>query len=284
MRKSICGKIQNNLISEGSVITFCILILLVIANYMKNIKTYSGLDISLMYDHMKIILPSYNNVYDRADYLLLFRLLFPILIVLPASFSYINDEKTGRIVYLVSREGYKRYIYESIVANFMTTFLVFLVPLFLDLFITFSSFPTKAKCDLSNYGLYSREYADMVYNYFFCRLYLYNPYIYLLICIIRICSFAGILSVFPTLLSYMIPFRFRFYLFFPTYIILNGTIVLNYVIRDKVFSTDIYDYILLFNDENKSWKGYYVLVFFIFLADICFLFIGNLRRRKQIGC
>ena len=283
MRNQIINEIKKDLSGKGAITTFTILCAMVILNYLNNIRSYSGCDIALMYDSVKLILPSFNNAYGWAQYLMIFSFLFPILVIMPSGFTYINDEKTGIAIYSISRIGIKKYISVKVISGFIATFVVFLIPLLIDFFLTYTTFPRDASCDLSNWGCYSEEYALMIDNYWGSNIFLRHKIIYTIYGIIRICFLAGFFGVFPIALSYFYSFRFRFFLFFPCFILINGTVYLNTLFYEKGLSLDIYSYVLIFNDDNKLWLIFYLYIAMVLLADIVLIWIGTKRRRNRVG-
>ena len=286
MKKYFVTQIVFQMKGKGFFVTEVILIFLVLANYLKNVILYSGKDVISMYSPFKIMLVSYNNIYDRADFLVLFILLFPILAVLPSGFLYLNEYLTGETELIRSRLGENNYIISKIIASFLTSSIAILIPMLLDLFITSITFPCQAIGDLSNYGMYSAEYRYMSGNYLYGSLFDNYPILYVLLGMTRISVFAGLTGSFCVAYSYSFPTKMRFLQFFPTYLIVNGTVFWELFIQGRLLnnskSVNAYDYLLMFNEQEKSlllWEIY--LVSIIFMTFI--LVLHGKMRRRMIG-
>lgn len=66
-------------------LTFILLLAVVLGNYITNVLTFRGTDVSQMYQPMKLLALSLNKVYFSANIQLLIVMIYPILVAVPAS-------------------------------------------------------------------------------------------------------------------------------------------------------------------------------------------------------
>lgn len=112
-------RIQMEIISEkkGVVFLFFGLIILVLMNYLKNVFTYAGTDLVEMYHPMKLLVLSSYGAYGY--YLMQ---CYPLLVIIPAGFSYFVDNSSREKVLIQARVGVKNYYYGKLISVFMITF------------------------------------------------------------------------------------------------------------------------------------------------------------------
>ena len=281
MGNSIARDIKTIFRQKSSVLTECILLLLIMGNYIKNIFVYRGTELSRMYYPMKLILVSLNNINDRADFSILFIFLFPILAILPYGFNYVNEHNTGIEFLVRARIGDKRYVYSKILSSFTCTFAIFAIPLIADIVITGLTFPISAKGDLLNYSIYSVEYLSVVDRYWMSGFFYKNPLLYTIVFSLGIAVFAGLMSAFTTGLSYAFPLKYRVFLILPVYFIMNLTIAFDGVFGDKNISISWYENLMLFGELNKS--GVLVFLFSISLMALTWIFVLIGKQRRKTG-
>ena len=91
-------------------LTFILLLAVVLGNYITNVLTFRGTDVSQMYQPMKLLALSLNKVYFSANIQLLIVMIYPILVAVPAGFSYTKEQQTKEEVYMIYRLGKNRYL------------------------------------------------------------------------------------------------------------------------------------------------------------------------------
>ena len=67
-------------------LTFILLLAVVLGNYITNVLTFRGTDVSQMYQPMKLLALSLNKVYFSANIQLLIVMIYPILVAVPCWF------------------------------------------------------------------------------------------------------------------------------------------------------------------------------------------------------
>ncbi len=283
MIKRFKSKIISIRNQKGSIITLIALFLLILENYRKHIAFYSGTDVSMMVYPMKLILMSINNVHGYSGEFMLFMYLFPVLAVLPAGFSFLEEHMTGEEAYLKLRMGHKRYIMGKLRDAFFTTTIVFLIPLLLDIFVTAATFPMSALGDQIDFGIYSKEYESQLNSYLFKDFFLSSPLLYTILYALLISMFAGLLGMLTVSISYCRPPKFRVILFLPVFLMLNLTMYFDsYLGRPEGIRYFWYEYFFVFGEYRKS-KTYIPIVFLLLIAATAlFTFIGS--KRSKNGC
>lgn len=74
-------------------LTFILLLAVVLGNYITNVLTFRGTDISQMYQPMKLLALSLNKVYFSANIQLLIVMIYPILVAVPAGFLILKNSR-----------------------------------------------------------------------------------------------------------------------------------------------------------------------------------------------
>lgn len=251
LRKLVIYQTRFLLRQREAVAAFLFLIWFIIGNYLGNVRTFRGMDITQMYYPLKLMTLSYNRTNYNADMTTLFIMLYPILVTLPAGFSYVKEQQTKEEVYLITRLGKKNYMRSRLWAAFFTTAIIFSVPFLMEVILYALSFPMNAKNDLFHLGLYEPGYADMVHRYLGSALYIYSPMLYTVVMILFFGVLSGLLGMLPVAVSQAVPVKFRVFLFLPNYLLLNATSYLQSM-RGGGVTCNWYDYMLLFQDEPKN--------------------------------
>ena len=236
---------------KEAVLTFILLLFIVLGNYITNVLTFRGTDVSQMYQPMKLLSLSLNKVYYNADIPLLIVMIYPILVAVPAGFSYAKEQQTKEEVYMIYRLGKNRYLRSKLWASFFTTTIVFTIPFMLEILMNMLSFPMNAIRDLSNLSIYDAEYAAMVHNYTGSAVYIVSPYLYAILATLCFGVVSGILGTLTIAISFVFKVKYRALLILPTFVLLNATTYLNLLGGNKG-TLNWYKYLLLFDDTPKN--------------------------------
>ena len=115
---------------------------------------FSGIDISKIKDANQLVCFSQSN---RLWFF--FSLLYPFLLVLPFSTSYIDDYKNQLLPVYISRTSRTIYYVSKLVASFFGTFLIIAVPFFINLILCNVFLPHNQNTWLGEYqmGNYFRQ-------------------------------------------------------------------------------------------------------------------------------
>ena len=239
--------------------TFGLLFLIVRLNFVDNVLTFQGMDITNMYHPMKLLALSYNRIYHNADNTLLLIQLYPLLVACPAGLLYAREWQIGLNTLMESRVGALTYKLSKLAAVFFVTAVVFTLPFMIEILLNIVAFPTNAIGDLSNLNTYDPSYLQSIKNYIFCDLYLVSPYLYAVVMTVLFGILSGILGMTICAFSMTIHTKFRLLYLLPTYLLLNFTIYILPSIADTGVKIEWYHYFFLFNDECKSVLGLFVV-------------------------
>ena len=135
--------------SKEAMLTFVVLLVIVLSNFIGNVLEFQGMDVTAMYHPMKLLTLSYNKSLYDANTIILFVQLYPILVAFPAGFSYIKECQMREELHLTSRMGKDIYYISKLVAAFLCTIVVFVVPFLLEIVLNCISFPLQAKGDFT---------------------------------------------------------------------------------------------------------------------------------------
>lgn len=277
MFRVIVAEVKQQIRRLGAAGAFWCLLLLVAANYCWNVLHFSGEEVVDVVFPMKMLLLSYNRTYYNAGNTLIFIQIFPILAVLPAGFSLSREQVSRQEILVVTRIGRIRYYISRICAAFVTTALVMGIPMFLEFLLNIIAFPLNATGDFSNWGLYEDNYIEMVKRYILPEIYMRHPYFYTLLGLIKYSMFSGLIGAFTASVSGFVRIRYRIFLFLPVYLLLQVTGAISDMSHGIRYSTKWYDYILLFDDESKS----FVFGFIFLCLIVVFIIVGSLHGGKK---
>lgn len=234
---------------------FCILLIAVLCNYISNVLVFQGTDVVEMFHPMKLLLISYNRINFNASATLLLIQMYPLLVVCPAGFSLAKEYQLGENVYISARLGAENYKSSKIAAAFFTTAIVFTTPFLIEMILNCIAFPLEATGDMLNLGCYNSSYLEGMHRYLMSGLYLKNPFIYTMTGILIFGIVSGILGAFTVAVSSLIKVKYNVFLFLPVLLLLD---LPGMLIKGSAVSIKWYDYLLLFNDEMKTGKGFLV--------------------------
>lgn len=272
--KAVIAQIKIMIKQKEAIITFLILLIMCLSNFVGNVLDFQGYDVIEMYHPMKLLLLSYNRVYYNADATLFFVQLYPILVTCPAGFALVKEQHARQEVLIIIRVGKVTYRLSKVFAAFITATIVFVVPFLIEILLNCLAFPLDAMGDFSNRGFYNDEYNYMVNNYFLGELFVEAPYLYAFLFTIFFSVISGILSAFTMSISAIVRVKYQILLFLPVFLLLNSTLYIGDLFQ-STYSVEVswYNYLLIFNDESKSvWLliiGILLLLVFSFGAVFC---------------
>ena len=274
MVKSTIAQIRYLMSRNGSIISFYILLLTVVINYLKNVLEFRGTDLSSMIFPLKLSLLSFNQTFYDSTYILLLIQLLPILAVLPAGTSLCKEAQTEIDIYIISRIGRVKYLISRYMASFIVTFIVFLTPFLIETIMILLSFPLRASGDLSNLSLYDADYIEYVSNYSFFALYLVFPFIYHMVGILIFSLFAGLLAMFTLSVTAVIKMKYRVLAFIPVFILLNFSMLIPPSVQRHFVNLNWYDHVFLYDETVKDPLYALGSVLFLLLFTVITVFVG----------
>lgn len=251
-----------------ALMVFYILLAIVFLNFGSNVLTFQGRDIIDMYHPAKMLVLSYDQVYDNMDIMLLLIQLYPILIVCPAGFTLLSEKKRKTDCVLITRIGSIQYYLGKTIAAFFVTMIVFTIPFLIEFGLNCVSFPLAASGDFVDLNCYSPDYIKLTSNYMYSTLFHMNSYLYTFVGILFWGITSGIIGMFTVALSGIISFRFKILLFLPVYILLNIPAYMPQITDKLPFIVNWYNYIFLFDDHVKNNVFFISFLIILFIISI----------------
>lgn len=231
---------------------FYVLFMMVLANFIGNVLEFQGSYVSEMYHPMRLLLISYDMVNWNADGILLLIQVYPLLVPCAAGLSLAGEYRRGTQVFMVSRLGNRSYYVSKYLSVFLATMIIFTLPFLLEILLNCVSFPLSATGNLANWSYYSADYRNAVEHYFMKGLYLYSPYLYAIAGTLLFGAVSGLFGVFTAAVSSLIRVKYTVFLFLPVFVSLNLSSIVGSKLPREAPSILWYDYLLLFNDQEKS--------------------------------
>ena len=251
-----------------ALMVFYILLAIVFLNFGSNVLTFQGRDIIDMYHPAKMLVLSYDQVYDNMDIMLLLIQLYPILIVCPAGFTLLSEKKRKTDCVLITRIGSIQYYLGKTIVAFFVTMIVFTIPFLIEFGLNCVSFPLAASGDFVDLNCYSTDYIELTNNYMYSTLFHMNSYLYTFVGILFWGVTSGIIGMFTVALSGIISFRFKILLFLPVYILLNIPAYMPQITDKLPFVVNWYNYIFLFDDHVKNNVFFISFLIILFIISI----------------
>ena len=264
-----------------SLLVFSFLFSLVIIHFAWNVILFQGLDVSQMYQPMKLLLLSYDYTNFEGDMYLFFVQLYPLLVVIPAGLSLTGEYQSGESMYIAARIGQKDYLVGRVIAAFLATSYIFTVPFVMEIILNCLSFPLNAVGDLTNWSSYSSYYLESVHNYLLTPLYIWNPYLYALLITLIFGLVSGLFAAFTVALSSVLFCKYQVMLFLPTILLINGLSILQSGLHGYGWDINILHYIFLFDDHKKQGLFYCGFIFVLVIATVALTLTGS--RREVYG-
>ena len=251
-------------------IVFGVLLIFVSINYIDNVLTFHGMDMTNLYHPMKMLSLSYNKTYYNAEMALLIVQIYPLLVVCPAGLSYAKEKQLGMNVLMEARIGGVNYKMTKLLAVFCTTVLIFTVPFLIEILLNSIAFPLSAMGDFSNLDIYDSEYIQWVNSYTYSGLYEFSSVLYASILTIVFGILSGVLAMGASAFAMVFPMKYRVFYLLPVFIVLNSTVYFLPTISKSDTVVTWYSYFLLFNDQHKNINGFV----FVQLILICLALIS----------
>lgn len=271
-------KCQISLITKklGYKVSLAIMLLVVITNYIGNIREYFGINLADMVAFLNLSIMS-----EEKSISWFITQSYPFLVVIPAGFSLATDKATKTDLLWISRCGKIKYHISKIIAVFIVTFICFTLPLCVELLLNVVAFPVDARGNLQGAALYSNEYNQAVSTFYLFEMYYKNPICYAIILIVFLGIISGMLAVITVAISTMY-YKYKAYLILPVYLILYGMGLISGIFEQFPFETS-YSYYIRWctNQVHKLdfvWFGALIMILFVIALGA----IGNSARKDTL--
>ena len=196
----------------------------------------------------------------------MFLMVYPFLVVMPFATSYISDYKNRLIVIYASRVSRRNYYVSKLVAAFVGSALVMMIPFLLNLLLCNIFFPHN----LNLWGIYPmRNYygrllgMNFAYGHIssqipFLGVLLRSPILYGVLYIFLFSFISGLLGMLVMAISFVVK-RFKLILYVPIYVLTQilsniDMVILNAAIdgKETYVSYNFLDYFIPYN----NWGGF----------------------------
>lgn len=255
--------------------SFLVVFMLCMYNYLLNLQQFNGFEVTNI-PHPTALL-SYSATSHVANYLVQ---LFPFLLVIPAAFTYMTDDKT-KSIYLHQIRGGRRNYYASLaLAVFIMTFLCFFIPFMLELLLSLIAFPTDSIITDAGEQYYSQAWELRVNNYLYGNILGMSKIAYAVFHAVIYSATAAILALLLTAIS-TFRIHFKVMLFLPVYLLLFFTNQAGEQLNTPV-NSKYYNYIYAYIPSSHEGTRY-PLAFFIILIVLLLisLSVSYLRSRED---
>ncbi len=264
---------QMNIIFKQRLFALTILIIYVfiIINYVNNLIEFYGCDVSALIHPMKM---SLLNSYGKWGFY--FMQYLPLILVIPASFSFLKDKDNETIVYLSAKLGIKNYYYGKLISVFVMTFLAFFIPFIFEYLINVITFPIQAIGDRSNLPTLDTSYLEMETRYLFPKLWQFNSYLYFLVFIIMLSFVMASFAAFVVSVTMLPIIKYKILAFLPAFLLLT---MISSIGRNLSTNMNYIYHLMAFDSTDKINELYPVISIFLLLVSVI---ITNWRAKKEL--
>lgn len=251
---------------KEAVFAFCVLMLLVLANFVENCQMFQGQDMIKLAHTTKMGLLSWNRASYSADLALLFQQIYPLLVVCPAGFVLAKERGTQEHILMITRMGSGTYYFGKLFSAFIVTALVFTLPFLVEILLHIIAFSTKPSWDLSYWEAYDPDYIAEVRNYLFSDLFISSPYGYAVVKVLLFGLFSGLMGAFCVAVYAMYRVKYRITVLLPAFLLLNLSVYAPMILRNMEGSVAWNVFLMLHETAVKNVPGFLaalVLVIFV---------------------
>lgn len=159
-------------------------------------------------------------------------MIFPIIVLLPFSFSILNDEDIQIGTIYQSRANYTKYYISKVISAFFGSLIIMFFPCLLNLIQVYLTFPTSGRV-MEGFYISSSSYTHTIFNMItsssntsgipFASIVFSHPFLYDLVYTLLFSLYAGVVGIFGVSISTVFKPKFKILLFLP-YIIVNLTV------------------------------------------------------------
>lgn len=265
---------------KEAVFTFCVLMLLVLANFVENCQMFQGQDVIKLAHTTKMGLLSWNRASYSADLALLFQQIYPLLVVCPAGFVLAKERGTQEHILMITRMGSGMYYFSKLFSAFIVTAVMFIIPFLVEIPLHIIAFSTRPTWDLSHWGAYETQYIAEVRNYLFSGLYIRSPYGYAVVKIVLFGLFSGLMGAFSVAVSALYRVKFRITVLLPVFLLLNLSVYAPVILRNMEGLVAWNVFLMLHEDAVKNVPVFLAVLVLVFLVSVGGTFWA--ARRDQL--
>ncbi len=243
---------------KATVTVFWCLMFFVLTNFVGNVlKEYSQIYVSQMFAIPKVLTFSTWSIAG-----IFVRLLYPMLVLVPTSLVFYQDSKINEKAYILSRIPGRKYYLGKTVSGFIVTFVLFVIPFFIEIFLSVICLESSANGDPAYIPLHDSITSQSSFL-FLSGFYVKHRIIYSAMMILLFGIISGILAVFNMAFSILIRNKYSLFALVPVFalLMLSG----NLYGRVTSFQTNYYSISSLFLKGRYDY-GYYAALIVAILA------------------
>lgn len=252
---------------KSTVVMYFLMFFLILCNFYYNVYEFYGFESTGVVNPLKLLFLA-----DASPLMLdrLFLQFYPFLVIIPSAFAFFADRKSRELLYIQSRSNRRDYYCGTILAVFVVTFVVFVIPMLCEVALNCIALPLT-EGDPSHAGPFDATLIDRVSRYGFSKLWIASPVLYAIFRLILFgCVSAGLACLVAALSMFPI-FTFRILMFIPVYVLLQLVMGIEKVMGLSV-STKYYDYIWLYQ-VDISEIGYIAFIVCLYAVVFALLVI-----------
>ena len=265
---------------KEAILTFCVLMLLVLANFVENCQMFQGQDVIKLAHTTKMGLLSWNRASYAGDLALLFQQIYPLLVGIPAGFVLAKERGTQEHILMITRMGSGTYYFSKLFSAFIVTAVVFIIPFLVEIPLHIIAFSTRPTWDLSHWGAYETQYIAEVRNYLFSGLYIRSPYGYAVVKIVLFGLFSGLMGAFSVAVSALYRVKFRITVLLPVFLLLNLSVYAPVILRNMEGLVAWNVFLMLHEDAVKNVPVFLAALVLVILVSVGGTFWA--ARRDQL--
>lgn len=260
--------IKYNLKSKYTLATFLIISVAVFLNSLSYLTNNMGIDVKRFNPFIFMFLGTHSSIHWY------FWRLFPVFVSLPGALMFFEDNKNGTNQILISKIGQRQYYLKRMLSIFISTFIVYCVPLIIEcLILGIIFYPQFSNGGPDYMSIYSKQ--SIINNSSLPLVQLFNTNIFLhyFISIFWFSTIASLVNLFSASFSV---YRFKYGLLYllPSYLVL---IIIQLVFNNAIYVTT---FLLSYNDLRRNWhlSGFIIL----FLVTITLINIIKMLKSNKV--
>lgn len=236
-------------------------------------------------------LPSADTLYianSGSDIWSYIQQLFSFLIVLPFGFSYLDEKKFGVNLYLQSRGERKAYYYSQLIACFIGTAMVILLPFLINIALNGIIFPINGNDYISTYDAYDYNWCSKIMGngfkdktlfqgHILKSIFIEHPQLYNVIYALIGGISSGVMGMFVYAISILVE-KNRIWVLIINYLFFSVFTVLDRVI-ENIFPIYINVNLTEYLSDGHFNHGRVYPIYIAFLLLEVFISIGIVRRQ-----
>lgn len=269
--KSVGLQMKHILNRKEAIFTWFVLLGFVSWNFIINImQNQSAVYVSQMYDPIKTLTLS---TWSARGYFLMS--LYPLLIAIPTSTAYLNDRKSGEMVYLNARFGCKKYMRGKFFAVCIATFVIFTLPFLMEIILCGICYSKESAGDPSNFE-YIQTVGD-VKHYFAYEIFTRNKFLYAVVCTLIFGVASSIFAGFNYAVSTFGFVKYSIFTFFPIYILFFLIRFFDSAVKCP-FTTNYFFILRMFDINIKKEIVYLIFMMVLFVLSFVIIEVNGRRN------